>query len=55
MNTKIVKGTTKHIKDIGNLFDLYRQFYIQRLFTRQGDLNITLISPLFFVYKNSRR
>ena len=27
MNTKIIKGTTKHIKDIGNLFDLYRQFY----------------------------
>ena len=27
MNTKIVKATSKHIKDVGILFDLYRQFY----------------------------
>ena len=27
MKIKIVKATSKHIKDIGHLFDLYRQFY----------------------------
>ena len=27
MKIKIIKATSKHIKDIGHLFDLYRQFY----------------------------
>ncbi len=27
MNTKVIKATSKHIKDVGFLFDLYRQFY----------------------------
>ena len=27
MNTKIIKANSKHIKDVGRLFDLYRQFY----------------------------
>ena len=27
MNIKIIKATSKHIKDVGHLFDLYRQFY----------------------------
>ena len=27
MNIKIIKATSKHIKDVGRLFDLYRQFY----------------------------
>ena len=27
MRSKIIKATSKHIKDVGHLFDLYRQFY----------------------------
>ena len=27
MNMKIIKATSKHTKDVGRLFDLYRQFY----------------------------
>ena len=27
MRIKIIKATSKHIKDVGHLFDLYRQFY----------------------------
>ena len=27
MRIRIIKATSKHIKDIGHLFDLYRQFY----------------------------
>ena len=27
MNMKIIKATSKHTKDVGHLFDLYRQFY----------------------------
>ena len=27
MRIKIIKATSKHIKDLGHLFDLYRQFY----------------------------
>jgi len=27
MRIKIIKATSNHIKDVGHLFDLYRQFY----------------------------
>ena len=27
MNFKVIKATSKHIKDVGCLFNLYRQFY----------------------------
>ena len=27
MNFKVIKANSKHIKDVGYLFNLYRQFY----------------------------
>ena len=58
MRIKIIKPTSKHIKDVGYLFDLYRQFYKYKSnikastnYIKQRILNKE--STIFICYSNS--